>query len=114
MSDTKKDKKVYTANSPTNQMPVPFEIMVVVWNGRNPDDRFNSRQAMEAACQRAEFALIRELSNDPHMRDMLEPTASIFNPTDHQRRLNRIVGLKEGMPESYADFKKGKFNAEAK
>ena len=105
MSDTKKDKKVYTANSPTNQIPVPFEIMVVVWNGRNP---------MEAACKRAEFALIRELSNDPHMRDMLEPTTSISNPTDHQRMLNRIVGLSEGMPESYADFKKGKFGEEAK
>ena len=90
------DKRVYTFKTPHNLYPMGYEYIKIAWND-NPehkDDQFESRQSVEHAVKRAEFAFVRALSP---------------NPTDHQRRLTRIVGLKEGMPESFNQFSRGEF-----
>ena len=104
------DKRVYNHKTPHNRYPMGFEYMMIAWNDRHPDDQFESRQAMEHASKRADFAFVQALSNDPFIRDILEATVPLPNPTDHQRSLTRIVGLKEGMPESFNEFKRGEFN----
>lgn len=108
------DKRVYTFKTPHNVYPMGYEYMVIAWNDRHSDDQFESRQAMEAAVKRAEFAFVKALSNDPYVRDILEATVPLPVPTDQQRKLtrmveNRILGLNEGMPESFAQFKRGEF-----
>ena len=103
------DKRVYNHKTPHNRYPMGFEYMMIAWNDRHPDDPFESRQAMEHASKRADFAFVTALSNDPYIRDILEATVPLPNPTDHQRRLTRIVGLSEGMPESFNQFSRGEF-----
>ena len=103
------DKRVYNHKTPHNRYPMGFEYMMIAWNDRHPDDQMESRQVMEHAVKRAEFAFVQALSNDPYIRDILEATVPLPNPTDHQRRLTRIVGLKEGMPESFNEFKRNQF-----
>ncbi len=103
------DKRVYNHKTPHNRYPMGFEYMMIAWNDRHPDDPFESRQAMEHASKRADFAFVMALSNDPYIRDILEATVPLPNPTDHQRRLTRIVGLSEGMPESFNQFNRGEF-----
>jgi hypothetical protein len=104
------DKRVYTFKTPHNLYPMGYEYIKIAWNDRHDeDDHFESRQAVEHAVKRAEFAFVQALSNDPYIRDILEATVPLPNPTDHQRRLTRIVGLKEGMPESFNQFSRGEF-----
>ena len=105
------DKRVYTLKTPHNVYPMGYEYIKIAWND-NPahkDCQFESRQAVEHAVKRADFAFVQALSNDPYIRDILEATVPLPNPTDHQRRLTRIVGLSEGMPESFNQFNRGEF-----
>ena len=101
--------RLFTDKSPHNRYPMGMELMVLAWNHDHPDDPINSRQAMQAAVKRAEFSLAIALSNDPYMRDIMQKTVEAEDIDDHQRQLLRIVGLSEGMPESYAHFKRGEF-----
>jgi len=103
------DKRVYNHKTPHNLYPMGYQYMMQAWNDSHPDDQFESRQAIEHATKRAEFSFVMGLWDDPFIRDILEATVPLPNPTDQQRKLTRIVGLSEGMPESWNQFKRGEF-----
>ena len=103
------DKRVYNWKTPHNRYPMGYEYMMRAWNDAHPDDQMDSRQTMEHAVKRAEFSFVLALSNDPLIRDIIEATVPLPNATDQQRKLTRIVGLSEGMPESWNEFKRNQF-----
>jgi len=89
MGESKKDWSKSSINCPI----LTPEIVMFLYNLRNPDDQIASRQRTEQIIKAAEKKLCRGLADCPDVWDFIDDRESIPTPSRHNREcLSAILG----------------------